>query len=380
MQVTESSVVACVGKIYQAGYDPASWPEAIESLRALFNGSKACLVRTGPDRGPGDLIAPSNDPAYQDRYLVEFADGPNIVENALTRAPVGSAYSDLAVIGRDALRASRLWNEWMAPQDMYGGLTCKLVASEQSAWFFDVQRGRNQANFDAADLDLLKTISPHLCRAVDIGRQIGIARLVASSLSHLPFAVLAVDPHLRVLAQNETTEQLLSDDRSGLFLKSGTLTTSDGRSDSRLRRLVAECCAVRPGTLTPPGGDLLVPAGPGLDDAPTLAVSVTPPMDRDPPGIAPEPCAMVIVRRISQQMPANFARSIARLFDLTPQEARIATSLAEGRQLKEIADEAGIRMSTARTHLLQVFSKTGTRKQSQLVVMLKNVQATLPHP
>ncbi len=379
MQMTESTVVACVGNIYQAAYDPTSWPEAIETLRALFNGSKACLVRTGPKRGPGDLIAPNNDPAFQDRYLVEFAEGPNIVESTITRAPVGTAYSDLHVIGRNTLRASRLWNEWMAPQDMYGGLTCKLVASPQSAWFFDVQRGRSQAGFDAAELELLNMISPHLRRAVEIGRQTGLARLVPSNLSHVPFAVLAVDAQLNVLAHNEAAETLLSDGQSGLVLKRGALAILDDARNSRLRRLVAECCTARSGALPPPGGDLLVMTGSKVNEPATLAISVAPPMSRDISGLL-EPCAMVIVRRISQPMPADFAGTIIRLFDLTPQEARIATGLAEGRPLKEIAEQARIRMSTARTHLLQVFSKTGTSQQSQLVAMLKNVQVTLPRP
>ena len=378
MHVPESSVIACVGSLYQAAYDPASWPDAIESMRSLFGGSKACLVRMGPERRPGDLIAPNNDPAFQDRYIAEFASEPNIVESAIARAPVGSAYSDLDFIGQGTLRASRLWNEWMAPQDMYGGLTCKLTASQQSSWFFDVQRGRNQAAFDAADLELLNTIAPHLRRAVEIGRQAGIAQLVSLSLSHLPFAVLAVDAQLRVLARNEAAEQILSDQDSGLFLRRSSLAMSDLKSNAELRRLVAECCAAQPGALPGLGGDLLMTPGSKINDPTTLAISVGPSISRDIPAIALEPCAVVIVRRISQEMPAGFAKTISRFFDLTPQEARVATGLAGGRPLKEIADRAGIQMSTARSHLVRVFYKTGTSQQSQLVAMLKNVQTSLP--
>ncbi|MBW7974077.1 helix-turn-helix transcriptional regulator [Bradyrhizobium sp. BR 10289] len=378
MQVQESSVVACVGSLYQAAYDPVSWPDAIESLRELFNGSKACLVRTGPERGPGDLIAPNNDPAFQDRYIAEFAGEPNIVESAIARAPVGTAYSDLDFIGRETLRTSRLWNEWMAPQDMYGGLTCKLITSRQSSWFFDVQRGRNQTAFDAAELELLNMVSPHLARAVEIGRQAGLAKLVSSSLSHLPFAVLAVDAQLRVLARNEAAEQILSDQDAGLFLRRGVLMTADPRYDARLRQLVAESCAARANALPGLGGDLLIAPGPEVNDPATLAISIGPSMGHDIPSIALEPCAVVIVRRISQDMPSGFAETIARLFDLTPQEARVAANLAGGHPLKETADRIGIRMSTARSHLIRVFYKTGTSQQSQLVAMLKNVQATLP--
>lgn len=379
MHVSENSIIACVGSIYQAAYDPTFWPNVVESLRGLLDGSTACLVRMGPERRPGDLIAPNNDPAFQDRYIAEFVDEPNIVESAIARAPVGSVYSDLGFIGTETLRASRLWNDWMAPQDMYGGLTCKLTASGQSSWFFDVQRGRRQPAFDDVDLELLKTIAQHLARALDIGRHARIAQLVSSGLSHLPFAVIAVDARLRVLVQNEAAERILSDHHSGLFLRRGALVTSDFRNNIKLQRLVAESCATRPGALPGLGGDLLIVPGLQSNDPATLAISVGPSMGGDGPAIVLEPSAVIIVRRISQEMPVGFAEAIARFFDLTPQEARVAAALTSGQPLKTVADQAGIRLSTARSHLARVFDKTSTSQQSQLVAMLKNVQAALPH-
>lgn len=49
----------------------------------------------------------------------------------------------------------------MAPQDMYGGLACKLEATPSSIWMFDVQRGRRQAAFDDNDAKLLRHLVPH---------------------------------------------------------------------------------------------------------------------------------------------------------------------------------------------------------------------------
>jgi DNA-binding CsgD family transcriptional regulator len=378
MPVSESSVVACVGNIYQAAYDPARWATAIESLRLLFHGSRACLVRIGPDRQPTDLVAPNNDPAFQDRYLAEFAHEPNVVEGTVARAPVGLAYSDISFIGKETLRASRLWNEWMAPQDMYGGLTSKLLASGQSSWFFDVQRGRNQVEFDGTDLELLKTISSHLSRAIEIGRQTRIGQLISSSLSHLPFAVLGVDRSMRVLAQNPATERMLCECNGSLSLRRGVLVASRLSDNARLQRLVAQSCAARDGVLPGLGGDLLIgPQVPG-DDPAVLAISVGPMVGDDLPMLALERCAIVIVRRIARDLPVGFAEAIGHFFDLTPREADIAAGLAAGQSLKTIADQTGIQFSTARTHLGRVFRKTGTNQQSQLVAMLKNVQLTLP--
>lgn len=378
MQVAESSVIACVGNVYQAAYDPILWPEAVESLRMLFDGSRACLVRIGPERRPDDLIAPNNDPAFQGRYIAEFADEPNIIEQAVARAEVGSAYSDLRFIGRETLRSSRLWNEWMAPQDMYGGLTCKLASAGQSTWFFDVQRGRCQTSFDAADLDLMRTLAPHLSRAIEISRQTRIAQLVSTSLSHLPFAVMAVDAGLRILASNAAAEQILSDRDSGLSQRRGVLATSDVQSTIKLQRLVVASCAAESGSLPGLGGDLLVVPPAQTNDSAGLAISVGPSLGAGVPTHALEPCAVVIARRLSQQLPAGFDDAIAQVFELTPQEARVGAAIAAGQSLKQAADLIGIRVSTARTHLGRIFSKTGTRQQSQLVALLRSVQVALP--
>ncbi|CCD89254.1 putative transcriptional regulatory protein, luxR family [Bradyrhizobium sp. ORS 285] len=377
MHVTESSVIACVGNIYQAAHDPTLWSQAVESLRTLFDGSKACLVRIGPERGPDDLIAPSNDPAFQERYIAEFADEPNIIEHAVARAEVGTAYSDVSFIGRETLRASRLWNDWMAPQDMYGGLTCKLAAAGASTWFFDVQRGRNQTPFDAADLELLGTIAPHLTRALEMSRQARIAQLVSTSLSQLPFALMAVDAGLRILARNEAAEQILSERDSGLSERRSVLVTPDLQSTARLQRLVAESCASARG-LPGVGGDLLIVPARQAGDTGALAISVGPATGLDSPTIALEPCAILIARKVSQQLPAGFGEAIARFFELTPQEARVAAAIAAGQSLKQAAELIGIRVSTARTHLARIFDKTGTSQQSQLVALLRSVQVTLP--
>ena len=62
--------------------------------------------------------------------------------------------------------------------------------------------------------------------------------------------------------------------------------------------------------------------------------------------------------------------TLQRLFKLTPAEARLAASVGEGSSLAEAANQLGIGRETARTHLKRIFSKTGTRRQSELVRLL----------
>ena len=53
---------------------------------------------------------------------------------------------------------------------------------------------------------------------------------------------------------------------------------------------------------------------------------------------------------------------------LTPAEARVALSIAQGRTLKQTAQEIGVEVTGGRTQLDHVFRKTATSKQSELVV------------
>jgi DNA-binding CsgD family transcriptional regulator len=55
------------------------------------------------------------------------------------------------------------------------------------------------------------------------------------------------------------------------------------------------------------------------------------------------------------------------LYQLTPAEAELVRLIAEGRSLEEVAAERGVTMNTVRSQLKQVFSKTETSRQGELV-------------
>ena len=55
------------------------------------------------------------------------------------------------------------------------------------------------------------------------------------------------------------------------------------------------------------------------------------------------------------------------VYDLTAAEAELAALLCEGETLAAAADFRGVKLNTARTQLKQVFSKTRTNRQAELV-------------
>ena len=193
------------------------------------------MGRFGPDLQPNDVVATNTDPAFQRRYIEEHAYLPNVLADAMTAAPVGLVYSDHVLAGEDRLKRSRLWNEWMAPQDMYGGIGCKVLESGPSFWIFDVQRGRTQAAFEKADAELLSAVVPHLARAVEISRQFQSTQLLAATFFHLPFGVILVDASMRIKALNTAAEAIL--------LHTESMLLREFRQSYRRRREERGCAA-----------------------------------------------------------------------------------------------------------------------------------------
>jgi DNA-binding CsgD family transcriptional regulator len=66
---------------------------------------------------------------------------------------------------------------------------------------------------------------------------------------------------------------------------------------------------------------------------------------------------------------------LRRHFGLTPAEARLALHLVAGEPLRSAEAKLSISYETARTHLKNIFNKTGTCRQAELVVA---IVTTLP--
>jgi DNA-binding CsgD family transcriptional regulator len=82
-----------------------------------------------------------------------------------------------------------------------------------------------------------------------------------------------------------------------------------------------------------------------------------------------QPSVCVIVADAAEEfvLPENLLRA---LWGMTSSEARLATRLAAGDELKMAAGDLGIAYSTARTQLSAIFRKTATRRQGELVKVL----------
>jgi DNA-binding CsgD family transcriptional regulator len=99
-------------------------------------------------------------------------------------------------------------------------------------------------------------------------------------------------------------------------------------------------------------------------------LTTTTAVDDDPS----QPRAVVLVKDPGDAGSAN-AELLIDLFGLTRRESEVALAVVAGHGLRAAAQQLGIAVTTARTHLQHVFEKTQTQRQSELTSLVLQIMA-----
>lgn len=94
----------------------------------------------------------------------------------------------------------------------------------------------------------------------------------------------------------------------------------------------------------------------------------------------PNHAAVLIIVTDADLPVATRDSELRRLYGLTSTESRLAKLLMEGKDLDDCCGEMGITRATVRMHRRNLFSKTGVRRQTQLITLLFKSIGLGPRP
>ncbi len=86
-----------------------------------------------------------------------------------------------------------------------------------------------------------------------------------------------------------------------------------------------------------------------------------------------KPEAVVLLLIDTEQRTKVSGDTLVRLYNLTPSETRVALMLIDGKRLDQIAEESEIAQTTVVFHLKNLFRKTDTNRQADLIRVLLSV-------
>ena len=319
--------------LYQAGLDDALWPDGLRKLlQYCGNLAKIALVITDSASGGTRTLCASTDD-----------DSDNWVSRCF-----GS--------GGDACKFMRV------DLNVRACCSCALLGLYRG-----LDRGDNQT-----DPECLEWLLPHLEQAVCIGIRIGglvqqsiAAQLIADTVA---YGVLLLGADGQIIQANRTARVFLAA-CDGLTLHCGRLRSDSQKVDDALQ---SEIAAVTENAEKAPveAADWL--PVPRLSGRAAYHLVLSRLSACSAWGSVNGAVAVVLVAD-PEHRPFLEPGALSRLFGLTQKEAALAAQLGTGRSIDECARRLSMNRNTARAHQQQIYRKTGTCRQADLVRVLLNL-------
>jgi DNA-binding CsgD family transcriptional regulator len=364
-----------ISGIYDAIPPERGWQDCLDDfVRAVGGHSGTILWREG--MGPPVLTATSGIDMlnHVDRYLKEFE-----ALNPFHTFFASQTPGDLAAVGPRAFSKQYLkstyFNEWAKPQGIGDLLAGHLVRGPSAHCWLSVRRDYKRGPYSAGELSLARDVAPHLVRALKLWARLrsirGEGTPAAAALDAFACAVIVVDAEARILHTNRLAEALLSQQKTLVTLR-GQVAAPRHDETTALRAAIR--LAAHKTFHDQREGVVAV----HNDDQELSIVHVIPLSADGRWGGLGNRAAIVglfVADRGRGQLRALGA--FISCYRLTPMEGRVLAQILTGGGLTKVAEDLAISVTTARSHLQQVFAKTGASKQAELVRMYFQVTVSL---
>lgn len=353
--LTDASLNDLVGLVYDAATEPQRWNDFLASLTTVLHATAASFDYFDHVANRGGVAAACGITredmiAYMEYYSARNELWPKIAAAGLLRP--GAVVENRSVYSDDEFARTEYCADFLEKRlgvfHAFGGpvLLDAAVSSNLS-----VLRPRSKP-LEYEERQFMRSLMPHLQRSLAIWRRISSAEAeratAVEAMDHSSVPTLIIDETAAVRLMNAAARSIIRL-RDGVAVD-GTQLTVGGRALIVSPRVE---CVPRPNGKRP------------------YVISIAPLRTETTPLIPQARRAFVVLISDPDRQVGLDDDRLSRMFGVTRTESRLASLLLEGRNLKEASSEMRIAVGTARVHLKRIMMKTQTRRQSELVLLLR---------
>lgn len=238
----------------------------------------------------------------------------------------------------------------------------------------DGSEGPSLPNADGLEPRLLTAVTAYMGmrdKALEQSRQ--ITGLV-SALNSIDIGMCVIDSHGRAMFANHAADEILREG-DGLRWDDGSIVASQIADTLKLHVAIRHVIGSRPAFNWWASGRHIpiIPLQRSAGRRPLMVALL--PVEGEI--ASPNDPAAILCFYASDANLSEVLMPMCKLYGLSPVETRLAAQLASGATLAEAATAMRVKQQTARSYLKQIFLKTGTKRQSDLVrIMLSSVLHT----
>ena len=363
---------ALIGSIYDCALEPDLWPATLQRMCEAFGGHSAGIVLLD-FVGAGDRLVRDWGPT------TTWAERMGGVLNSVKRihrqflGMRGARLDEPIILPRDLapqvnVFSTPFYQEWAQPQRIHQVMEAVALSETTRLGLFCITRQDHMGVFSDDLISLMRDLAPHIRRAITISDLLDLRTVERQAFSavidSITTGICIVGAGGEILHAN-TAAKAMFENKLPIRSDNGRLRVPDKTATAELLRAIA---AAQEEEAHIGSNGIGVALG-GTDGRHSVAHVL--PLARGDvrTRLVPQALAAVFV---NEDGPASFVNleAIARSFEFTASETRLTHELVMGRTLAEAAAALGVVESTVKTHLQNVFFKTGTSRQVDLITLL----------
>lgn len=377
----ERQALPLIARIYDAALDASRWQDFVDGLSSAYGDAPVGFAF----QLPGFPVQSSfiergmrhPDPAYLDVFVEHHKRGlpwsEGYVKNFVGRFGLANEVFPDAKVGE-----TDYYHEWLKP---LGFAPCgpigHTVALEEGrpAAVIAIFRREGQQPWRPRDCALGDLLVPHLARAYALHQRGHQNAALAEALDRLPTGVMLLDPRGNVVLRNRSAERIL-DLSDGLLLDDGVPRAARAPDNAVLQQMIRQVVEARAAGRFVEGSVMAVTRPSGRRAFPLMLASLL----SAGPGHTLHDAVAVLYVSDTEGQTLQRSDPLRKLYGLTQAEVELVELLCDGWSLEEAAARRGVTLNTARSQLKQIFFKTGTSRQSELVRLVLTGIARIREP
>lgn len=348
----------------EAAVSPAMWTRALDVVTRETGAYGAVLLPISGDTLPNvphtASMAGSFETYFKDSW--HLRDERNNGLPILIRSGVAD---DFDALPAEKIKHHPYYQEFLAPHGLrwFAGVR---VSSGNDIWVISIQRTVHQTPFSAEEKQRLFRLTKSLPGCIGMAKTLGAAA-GANALDAFEFsgtAAVLYSRHRKVIRPNRAAEALLCGD---VRITREKIVSIDPAATTALDRAIFELLYCEDaGGLSEPvkltrRGQLPLLAYPGR-----ISSMLFNPLAE---------CQAMVVLVDPEQRKLLAPSTLRHVFEMTDAEARLTALLGSGATIEEACEQLNIAKETGRNQLKSVFAKTGTHRQSELMMIVQSLLA-----
>lgn len=355
------------------------WQPFLERLGNDLRGDCATLFQHDYANGCGQMLAAYGvDKDMQAKYDAHYC-RTNVWVDRQAKLPAGSVVRSEQLLSLAELQRSEYYADWLRPQGLCHALGSTVVRDEHLVVKLGLLRGPRGGSMRDVELQAVRSLMPHLERAVKVSQQLRLGELgnlhADQAFEANQQGLLLIDKELVVHRINHAAARTLEMHDGVSIDLSERLRILDMASARALLTVIA--AVLERGIKALGHRRLTIPRPSGR---PAFIVQVMPaPQSGEPLQHSVRRGARLLMvmadpARVAFANEASAIESLRWQFGLSKAEARLAMRLADGHTLVEAAQSLRITEGTARFVSKQVMRKCDVHRQADLIRLILNSQ------